>query len=206
MPRLSGSPPPLPLRLVIQSGLRGALLLARGRADGLLLMEATPDGAARSFWSAVVCLPGFLALRLLAWSSGDAPATGPLLGLVAELIGYVCAWAGFALASLPLAEASGRRAEWPRFIAAWNWGNAVQYLVLLALTVPAGLGLPPLLAHGLGLAGIGYALWLEWFITRTALNITGGAAAGFVVLDLMLGMVIGGLVGRLTQLQSIASG
>ena len=42
----------------------------------------------------------------------------------------------------------------------------VQYLVLLALTVPAALGLPPLLAHALGLAGLGYALWLEWFVAK----------------------------------------
>ncbi|WP_431268223.1 hypothetical protein [Dankookia sp. P2] len=117
--------------------------------------------------------------------------------MTAELIGYAAAWAGFALASLPLAEAQGRRAEWPRFIAAWNWANAVQYLVLIALTVPAAFGLPEAVAQGLGLAALGYALWLEWFVAKTALRLPGGTAVLFVGLDLMLGIFIGGLVGRL---------
>lgn len=183
---------------MIEAGLRGALLLARGRPDGLLLIEDTPAGAWRSFAAAAICLPGFFALRFLAWSDGGGPELGLLRGLLAELIGYACAWTGFALLALPLAEAAGRRTEWPRFVAAWNWSNVVQYLVMLALTLPGELGLPPLLAHGLGLAGIGYALWLEWFVARSALRITGGKATAFVVLDLALGLAIGGIVGRLS--------
>ncbi len=183
---------------MIEAGLRSALLLARGRTDGLLLIEGSSAGVGRSFWAAAICLPAFLALRFLAWSENGGPDLGLLRGLVTELIGYACAWVGFALLSLPLAEVAGRRMEWPRFIAAWNWTNVVQYLVILALTVPAELGLPPLLAHGLGLAGIGYALWLEWFVARSALRILGGMATAFVVLDLALGLTIGGVVGRLS--------
>ncbi|MDN3565932.1 hypothetical protein ACFQY5_10190 [Paeniroseomonas aquatica] len=183
--------------MVIEAGLRGALLLARGRPEGLMLIEAGPGGVARSFWAAALCLPGFLALRLFAWAEVGPASLGR--GLTAELLGYACTWAGFALATLPLAEASGRKAEWPQFIAAWNWANVVQYLVLLALTVPASLGLPPLLAHGLGLAALGYALWLEWFVAKSALRIAGGRAAAFVLLDLALGIFVGGLVARLTE-------
>jgi hypothetical protein len=182
--------------MVIEAGLRGASMLARGRPEGLMLIESSPAGVARSFWAAALCLPGFLALRLLGWAETGVPDVGR--SLVAELLGYACTWAGFALASLPLAEATGRRAEWPQFIAAWNWANVVQYLVLLALTVPAWLGLPSLLANGLGLAALGYALWLEWFVAKAALRVSGGRAAGFVLLDLMLGIFVGGLVGRLS--------
>lgn len=182
--------------MVIEAGLRGASMLARGRPEGLMLIESSPAGVARSFWAAALCLPGFLALRLLGWAETGVPDVGR--SLLAELLGYVCTWAGFALASLPLAEATGRRAEWPQFIAAWNWANVVQYLVLLALTVPASLGLPPLLANGLGLAALGYALWLEWFVAKAALRVSGGRAAAFVLLDLMLGLFVGGLVGRLS--------
>jgi hypothetical protein len=183
---------------VIEAGLRGAFLLARGRVDGLLLIESSASGVARSFWAAALCLPAFLALRLLAWAGTGGPEAGVARGLAAELIGYAIAWAGFALASLPVAEAQGRKAEWPRFIAAWNWANVVQYVVLLALTVPAAFGLPELVAQGLGLAALGYALWLEWFVAKTALRLSGGRAVGFVMLDLALGIFIGGLVARLS--------
>ena len=183
---------------MIQAGLRGALLLARGQPHGLMLVEDTAQGVRRSFWAAAICLPAFLALRLMAWSAGAPPARGVAFGLVAELVGYVFAWVGFALASLPMAQAAGRGKEWAHFLAAWNWGNVVQYLVLLALTVPAMLGLPTTLAYGLGLAAFGYALWLEWFIAKEALKVAGGRALIFVLLDLLMGVFIGGFVAKLT--------
>ncbi len=163
-----------------------------------MLVADSPAAVARSFWAAALCLPGFLALKLLAWSGDALPEGGFGRAMTAELIGYAVAWAGFALASLPLAEMQGRRADWPRFIAAWNWANVVQYVVLIALTAPAALGLPDAIAQGLGLAALGYALWLEWFVTRVALRLPGGAAVIFVVLDLLLGIFIGGFVARLS--------
>ncbi len=189
---------PPPLRMVIEAGLRGAAILARGQPHGLMLIEDTPAGVARSFWAAAVCLPAFLALRLLSWSEDAGPGAAPAASLLVELIGYACAWAGFALASLPLARALGREAAWPHFVAAWNWANVVQYAVVLALALPAALGLPASVAQGLGLAALGYAMWLEWFVAKAALRIGGGQAAGFVAIDLAIGIVVSGMVARLS--------
>lgn len=183
---------------MIAAGLRGAFLLARGHANGLSLIEDTPAGAARSFWAAALCLPGFLALRLFGWGMEGEPPAGLGLALAAELLGYVCAWAGFVLASLSLARAMGRQAAWPHFIAAWNWASVVQYLVWLALTLPIMPGLPPLLAQGVVLASLGYAFWLEWFVAKSALRIAGSQALAFVLLDLAVGIFIGTVVGRVS--------
>jgi hypothetical protein len=117
--------------------------------------------------------------------------------MVVELTGYVTAWAGFALASLAFAEVQNRRAEWPHFLAAWNWANVVQYIVLILLMVPGALGLPAPLGSGLGLAALGYALWLEWYVAKTALRIEGGQAALLVGVDLAIGIFVNGLVGRI---------
>src|SRR3712207_7608740 len=51
-----------------------------------------------------------------------------------------------------------------------NWANVVQYMVLLTLNLPATLGLPPWLGHGLALAALGYAAWLEWYVAKVALR------------------------------------
>ena len=184
--------------MVIEAGLRGAMILARGQAHGLMLIEATPAGAARSFWAAAICLPAFLAMRLLAWTEESGPGADPAFSMLVELIGYACAWAGFALASLPLARTMGREADWPHFIAAWNWATVVQFVVLVALAMPVALGLPDFVGHGLGLAALGYAVWLEWFVTKAALRLGGGQAAGFVAIDLAIGIFVGGVVARLT--------
>ncbi len=125
------------------------------------------------------------------------PEYGIARGLTAELIGYAVAWAGFALASLPVADALGRRSHWPQFIAAWNYANVVQYLVLVVLTVPAAVGLGGLFGNALALAAFGYALWLEWFVARVALRIDGPRAAGVVLLDVVVGLFVGGLTARM---------
>ncbi|WP_230164484.1 hypothetical protein [Roseomonas sp. CECT 9278] len=178
-------------------GIAAALLLARGRAAGVLAFAPTMAEARASFVAALLCLPIFLLLRGL---SGTGAAGGPdaARALAADVIAYVCSWAGFALASLPLAEAMGRRALWPRLIAAWNWVNLVQYVVLAAFTLPMLLGLSGLVSDALGLAAVGYALWLQWFTARAALGVNGLRAAGFVLLDLGLALFLSGLVIRLS--------
>jgi hypothetical protein len=160
-------------------------------------MEETPEGAWRSFLAVAICLPAFLALRLFGWAELGQPEGGLGRALAAELIGYVVAWTAFSLATLAPALAWGRAAEWPRFLCAWNWANVVQYLVLLALMVPVAIGVGGVLAQGLTLAGIGYAVWLEWFVTRHALGVSGMRASLVVLLDLVIGLFVHGVVQRL---------
>ncbi len=181
----------------IPNGLAAALLLARGRPEGLALLAPDIETARFSFRAALICLPAFLGLRLLSWSLQGEPRNGLMIALAAELVGYVVSWAGYALASKLLAEQAQRGAHWPHFIAAWNWCNLVQYLLLLALMLPPLLGLPNWLGNGLGLVALGYALWLEWFVARAALAVAGPTAVMFVLLDLVLGLFIGGFTARI---------
>jgi predicted Kef-type K+ transport protein len=74
----------------------------------------------------------------------------------------------------------------------------VQYALMLVLTVPAALGLPPVVTQALTLCGIGYAFWLEWFVARHALGVTGGKAAALVGLDLALGLFLAGMIRTLS--------
>lgn len=181
----------------IANGLAAALLFARGRPEGLALLGNDMGTALASFRAALICLPLFLVMRLMAWAMRGVPEAGLLLGLVTELIGYVLSWTVFALVSKSLAEQAQRGENWPQFIAAWNWANVVQYALLMALALPAALGMPTWLVSVLGLGALGYAIWLEWFVVRTALMVGGGTAAMFVVTDLMLGLFIGGISSRI---------
>lgn len=186
------------MRDVIAASLAGAFLLGRGRTEGLMLIEDSPEGAWRSFAAALICLPALLAIRLLAWASLGAPEGGALRALVAEVTAYAIAWVGFALISLPLAQSWGRGGSWLRFIAAWNWTNVVQYALMLALVLPGALGLPMAIVQLLTLGGLAYALWLEWFVARHALGVDGARAAALVGVDLALGLFLAGMIQTLT--------
>ena len=155
---------------------------------GIALMPITAGSAGRSFWAAALSLPLFLVLRLLL---GEQALTGRLV--VAELIGFVAGWAAYALATLPLATSCGRQALWPRFVATWNWVSLVQYGIILVLSLVVN-ELPGWLGQGVQLAGLGYALWLQWFATGLALQVAGRHAAGFVLLDLFMGLLLSSVV------------
>lgn len=181
----------------IAPGLHAALLLARGRSDAIGLVAASDDelaAARRSFWAAPLCLPAFICLHLL---DAQAPAVPPPSGadFARDLVGFAIGWAGYALLSHQLVGAVGRAALWPRFITLWNWCNLVQYLMLVAALLPALLGMPDWIGQTAFLAAIGWAVWLQWFMTRLALGLPRLAAAGFVAMDLALGLIVAGLVG-----------
>lgn len=182
----------------VANGIAAALLFARGKAVGMALIAPGMEGARHSFLAAAICLPVLLALRIYGWAGQGAPPNGVVVSLAAELIGYTLGWVGFALASRLLAQQAGRGGDWPRFIAAWNWSNLVQYALLLVLMLPSLLGLPGWIGNALGLAAVGYAIWLEWFVTRVALKVPGLTAAMFVILDLALGLFIGGVTARIS--------
>jgi hypothetical protein len=183
----------------VGNGLHAGLLLARGRSEGIALLAVPPEGeaaaAARSFWAIVLSLPAFVALHLLDWAqTGLPPHAAHRFAL--DLLGYAIGWIGFALLSHRLALMLGRGARWPRFIAAWNWCNVIQYLMLVVGTaLPQLLGLPDIVQQTAWLVAMGWALWLEWYATWLALDLTRAQAAALVAADFALGVFLLGLTG-----------
>lgn len=181
----------------VGAGLHAALRLARGHADGLALLtpaaDAPPDSAlataSRSFWAAPLCLPAFLCLHLLDWAQQAAPLP-PARSFALDLLGFGIGWVAFALVSRELAARMGREALWPRFIAVWNWCNVVQYLMLVLAALPVLLHLPDWVAQTVWLVAMGWALWLEWFAARLALDIAPLTAAGLVAIDVLIGLLL----------------
>jgi hypothetical protein len=164
-------------------------MLARGQPHGMYFFEGTGLEAARSFWAMALCLPMFFVLGRIA-GAGES-----LNDWTIEALGFVIAWLGFALAAEAMAGMAGRSAEWPRFIAAWNWTTLFQYVALVVGSV-FGLAIGGGVAQIASIAVLSYALWLEWFATKHALNIPGPAAVMFVLLDLAIGLFVQAVVLR----------
>lgn len=170
-------------------------MLARGRKEGLGLITAEPSAesqvAIRSFWAAAVCLPAFVCLHVLEWVQSGVP-DHPAGGFALALLGFIIDWAAFAVLSHYMASGIGRGRQWPRYIAIWNWCNVVQYLMLTAAALPVLLGLPDWVEQAAWLIAMGWALWLEWYATRLALEVGPFAAAGLTLFDLILGLFVFG--------------
>ncbi|MDW8445154.1 MAG: hypothetical protein RML45_13515 [Acetobacteraceae bacterium] len=133
----------------VAAGLACAVLMARGRAEGLRLLDGSPATAWRSFLAMLVASPLYLALKVV--SAPPLPrGVDPLRLVAAEAIGYVLGWFATALVMLAVARVLDREGRWPLFVAAWNWSNVVQLVVFLAGAVVAS-RLPAVLAGGVTL-------------------------------------------------------
>jgi len=142
-------------------GLQAALMLARGRADGLSMLGSPPDQVAvarRSFWAVAVCLPAFVCLHLLDQKAAGAAVSSARV-FATDLCGFVIGWLAFALASHQVATVLGRGEHWLRFITLWNWCNVVQYVMLVVAALPGLLGLPEVIGQTAWLVALGQPQW-----------------------------------------------
>lgn len=84
----------------VSCGLYGAWRLARLDTTAMAWFDRGPDGTARSFWAAIICFPGFVALLALRVTPHDWASSGVAHILLVESIGYVVGWAAYPLAVL----------------------------------------------------------------------------------------------------------
>lgn len=173
----------------LRAGLSGAFALAVGRREG---MEAMPaDAPGRSFWAVAVCLPAFVALRMMARSVAGAPDQ-PLHVMISAILLFVIGWAGYAVLSHRIAGVLDRAPLWPRYIVAWNWCNVAQYALFLVASVPGLLGVPDWVNQVVSLIAVFWALWLEWYVARLALQIGAMPAVLMVAVDVLIGLLLAG--------------
>jgi hypothetical protein len=166
----------------------GAWRLARRDPNGLRYFDTSLAGFWRSFRVAVLAAP-FNGLLIYFSLTGAAVKIGGdwFHILAGETIGYVVSWTAFPLVMFYLSEAIGRRDKYLGFIVAYNWATIVQLAIILPPALVYWLGVLPHLPGALFLTAGNTALLLyEWFIVRTALSVSGLAAAGIVALDQIL--------------------
>ena len=172
------------------TALYGALRLARLDPSGMNFFEQTETGFWRSFFAAVLVAPFYLMLTAIRHSG--LTETVPFVRFLAvEMIAYVIAWVAFPLLMASLTRSLGREAHYIRYIVAYNWAAVWQnalYMPVAMLSVGGVLSTAN--ANVLGVLALGLIVIYVWFITRTALEVTGGMAAGIVGIDFFLSILI----------------
>jgi hypothetical protein len=181
----------------VSLGLHAALRLARGRADGVVLVPDDRKTIVRSFWSIALCLPSVIGRLLMSWTDTGIPADAAHLA-AREVIVFVLGWLVFVELTHRLAPVIGRAERWGRFIAVWNWCNVVEGLLIVVGGIPGTFGAPAILDQACELIAVGWALWLEWYATRLAFGVKPITAVGLVLLDQSIGIMLASLAMLIT--------
>jgi len=176
----------------VTSGLFAALRLARGRADGVVLVPGDRATIMRSFWSIPFSLPAVVGRVVMSWADTGVPSDAAHM-VGREVIVFVLGWLVFVEVTHRLAPVLERADRWGRFIALWNWCNVIEGILVVIGGIPGLFGVPPAVDQACELVTIGWALWLEWYATRLALGVTPLVATAVVMLDQSIGILLASL-------------
>jgi hypothetical protein len=181
----------------LSAGIQGALLLARGRSEGVQRVETDNTAAIHSFWAIPLCLPAVVCLKLLDWFASGIPSDPPL-ALGRYLLLFLVGWLAFVLVSHHLTAVISKQALWPRFIAVWAYCSVIENTLVAIGGLPGALGAPSIVDEAAQLVTIGWAFWLEWYAIRVSLQVGTLTALVFLGVDFGIGVLLtaaGGLFG-----------
>lgn len=160
-------------------------LLARGRAEGLNCF----GDSVKAFLGSLIPGLGFMAGAVI-----EGLAEGRGAASFTDVLSPFCALLAPPVIAYDMARLWGREAFWYRYAVIFNWTRWLLIVLLLVMFMVLSLGgASGLIGRGgvrlvvIGLAV--YALWLNWFIARHALALTGGRAA-LLVLGVNLGTLL----------------
>ena len=99
--------------------------------------------------------------------------------LIVELLSYVLLWTALPVLLLSICRIFDREARYRIAVIALNWSAVIQIVIALPLRVVTAEGLlPPGLDNLASLTVFVLLLVYVWFVAKSALEITGLAAAG----------------------------
>ena len=182
----------------VQLALAGCLRLARGDRGGLACFDRSLDGFWRSFRAAVISYPLYLVLLAMRVSVAEWQTSGGWRIVMVETIGYVVAWVAFPLLMLNVVRWIGREHRFFEFMVPYNWCQVPQSALFVLVGLESASGILSIQAsQAIDIVAALATLVYEWFIARVALDTTGLVAVFVVLVDLVLGVLISHVTGRL---------
>ena len=187
----------------VARSLRGTMALLNRQAEGLKLFDISERGFWRSFGALCISLPAFIVglaferHRLGLLEPGAPILDASWLALVVGA-GYVGSFLALPAVMIVVVRRLDLGERYVPFVVVINWAFAVA---LMIISVPAALFVlgwaTPSLAVLYTIAASVIVARLLWFATKASLGVSGGLAAGIVVLALGLNILIAGTVDAL---------
>lgn len=190
---MNGSTLPSPVE--IASSLYGAWRLFLGDERGLDFLRRDREGFWTALWTLAFAVPPYVLTIALDPDRRAALGIGGLIveGEVLILSGLIYAWGMYYV--LPQLDRAERYFD---FMVAHLWvGMSQVYIHVLPSLLRASGAVPEQAVTLITMALIFAMLWWSWFVTRTALDVTGGQAgvvvAGTVLYEFTIVMVFSNL-------------
>jgi hypothetical protein len=179
----------------VRQSLEAAVRLARFDKTAIGDFDTSFEGFFKSFAAMVLCIPLYLiqmaAQRYVISGMENAPALEPIgPGMFAvDLFFYAVEWIAFPLAMIAIVPLINAGPRYVPFIIAHNWASC---LVLAAQVLPSLFLLAGLqfLATATALPLLIAALVYLWLVAREGLQTSAASAAGIVVLEILLSVLV----------------
>lgn len=170
--------------------LYGAGRLARFDVSGLRYFSPGVDGARRSFYAAAVVAPLYVLYVYVQIQSGLIQT--PLMRLIPlEATAFVISWVAYPLAILGYTRALDCDRHVVRYITAYNWSGVLLNALYLGIgMMMMQAGGPDSRGGALALLATLYMTVFLWFIAKNVLGVSGLVAAGAVLIDFAVGLLV----------------
>ncbi|GAA0595937.1 hypothetical protein [Caenispirillum bisanense] len=174
------------------ASLEGLRRIVRMDPTGLDCFNASVQGFWNSFFVAVLTLPFYLLQAGVYYMNADIEASAARF-LSLELMTFVLGWLVYPVVMVTVTQVMDRWQHYLRYMVAYNWFQLVVAALLLPLSLLQLTGMAPdgLIALLFLMATSAFLLY-GWFIANRGLDLGGATAAGIVILDLALSLLVNG--------------
>lgn len=185
---------------------RNAWRLAVGDQSAVDDIDASPSGFWQSLRAAGFCaVPIALYLYLQVAPPEGMAADSPSRWII-EGSGYMLQWTVWPLAMLYLTRAIDRQQHFFCYAVALNYMQIITTGLATTITLILTLTIGREAAAIVGLLLLLASLFLEWMLTRNALNIDGGGAFLIIMINMLLIRLIGGMTDQALVLAAVGAG
>jgi hypothetical protein len=172
------------------TGLYAAWRLFLRDARAVTLFDATPLGAFKSFFCALIVLPGYV-LFVAYVHSRAATDVSTFRFFMVESIAYVVTWCAWPLLMFYIAQAMDKAGNYLLYLTAFNWSAGPQMLVWLIVLFLAFTGVVQTeVLVIVNIAAVVIVLLYHLFIMRTTMKLSFFISLGLVIGELMLSQFI----------------
>jgi uncharacterized membrane protein len=177
-------------RREIAVSLHAAWRLLLRDAGAIERFDNSVSGVIKSFYCALIVLPGYALILGVSATLRETEAT-PILFAVVNFIAYIAGWTAWPLVMHYVAPLINRDDAYCRYIAAYNWSSGPYFLIVLLLHIPVAFGLTsPQFLFAISVLGLVIMLFYHFFIVRIALRLRPPGAIGLVIAEYFLGDLI----------------